>query len=231
MRTTNVHPIRPAKRHFQSPSEKLARDGADALSAAELLALQLPHLPAREAVRIAQNALDEAGDIRRLLDLPTDEMTRLPGIRDRDATALIAALEIGRRHIATSVTHGDVIESPRDLVQLFTAHLRHHRIEHFLVLFLDTRHRVLALEEVSRGTLDGTVVYEREVVRRALHHHAGAVVLAHNHPSGVVAPSETDKQLTSELTAALALVRVRVLDHMIVGEEAAFSFVEHGLLP
>ena len=89
--------------------------------------------------------------LRRLLDLPTDEMTRLPGIRDRDATALIAALEIGRRHIATSVTHGDVIESPRDLVQLFTAHLRHRKVEHFLVLFLDARHQVLALEEVSRG--------------------------------------------------------------------------------
>ena len=229
MTVTNVHSIRPNPR-FDCPSVKLVRDGAEALTSAELLALHLPHLPAREAVRIAQYALDEAGDLRCLLDLPPDEMTRLPGIRDRDATALIAALEIGRRHIATSVTHGEAIQNPKDLVRFFTAHLRHHRIEHFLVLFLDTRHRVLALEEVSRGTLDGTVVYEREVVRRALHHHAGAVVLCHNHPSGVVSPSETDKKLTRELTAALALVRVRVLDHLIIGEQAAFSFVEHGLL-
>ena len=99
-----------------------------------------------------------------------------------------------------------------------------------LVLFLTTRHHVIASEELSRGTLDGTTVYEREVVKRALHHHAGAVVLCHNHPSGVVAPSETDRRLTENLVAALALVRVRVLDHLIVGEETAFSFVEHGLL-
>ena len=112
----------------------------------------------------------------------------------------------------------------------FTAHLRHHRTERFVVLFLTARHHVVACEEVSRGTIDGTVVHAREVVRRALHHHAGAVVLCHHHPSGVVAPSDADRQLTDELVAALALVRVTVLGHLIVGEEATFSFVEHGLL-
>ena len=231
MTMTNVHPLPRPTTTGLTLTEKLLRDGAEALSDAELLMLQLLHLPAREAVQIAHDALDEAGDLRRLLDLPYEVMTTLEGIGERERVALVAALEIGRRYIQASVKRGDVIANPKDLVAYFTAHLRHRKVEHFLVLFLDARHQVLALEEVSRGTLDGTVVYEREVVRRALHHHAGAVVLAHNHPSGVVAPSETDKQLTAELTAALALVRVRVLDHLILGEEAAFSFVEHGLLP
>ena len=229
---TNVEPIpvHHPRTGFTSPRSKLVRHGADTLTDAELLALQLPHLPPRVAARVAHEALLEAGDLRRLLDLARDEMKSLPGIGDREHVALTAALEIGRRYVATSVRHGDLIENPRDLVAYFTAHLRHHRTERFRVLYLTTRHHVIGCEEVARGTIDGTVVYAREVVRRALHHHAGAVVLCHQHPSGVVTPSQADRQLTDELVAALALVSVRVIDHLIIGEERVYSFVEHGLL-
>ena len=220
-------PIRPAT---QSPCEELLRDGAESLTDAELLALQLPHLPAREALRKAHDALLEAGDLRRLLDLPYEVMTTLEGIGDREHVALVAAREIGRRYIATSVDKGEPVENPRALADYFTARIRHKTVEHFLVLFLDTRHQVLGCEEASHGTIDGTAVYEREVVRRALHHHAAAVVFAHNHPSGRSLPSETDRKLTRDLAAALALVRVRVLDHLIVGEGTVYSFGEHGLL-
>ena len=219
-----------ALRLAPTPDEKLLRDGPEVLTDAELLALELAHLPPGEALEVARQALAQAGGLRRLLDLPRETVTSLPGVGDREHIALAAAREIGRRYVATSIELGDPVRDAKDLVACFTANIRHHRVEHFLVLFLTTRHHVIACEELSRGTLDGTVVYEREVVRRALHHHAGAVVLCHNHPSGVVAPSQTDRQLTMNLVAVLALVQVRVLDHLIIGEEKCFSFVEHGLL-
>ena len=150
------------------------------------------------------------------------------GVGDREHAALAAAHEIGRRYIATSIELGDPVRDAKDLARYFSANLRHKRVEHFPLLFLTTRHHVIAREEPSRGTLDGTSVYEREVLKRSLHLHAGAVVLCRNYPSGVVAPSATDRKLTGDLVAALALVGV--LDHLIIGEEAAFSFVEHGLL-
>ena len=221
---TSVHALRLPP----TPEEKLRRDGPEALTDAELLALELAHLPPGEALEVARQALAQAGGLRRLLDRPQEAATSLPGFGGREHAALAAAREIGRRYIATSVELGDPMRDAQDLIAYFTAKIRHHRIEHFLVLFLTTRHHVIACEEVSRGTLDGTAVYEREVVKRALHHHAGAVVHCHNHPSGVVAPSATDRRLTENLVAALALVRV--LDHVIIGEEAAFSFVEPGLV-
>lgn len=186
-----------------TPEEELHRDGPETLTDAELLALELVHLPSAEALKVARAALSEAGGLRRLLDLPHEAMTSLPGIRNQEHTALAAAREIGRRYIATSIELGDPVRDAKDLAAYFTAKLRHKHVEHFLVLFLTTRHHVIACEELSRGTLDGTVVHERELVRRALHHHAGAVVLCHNHPSGVVAPSATDRKLTSNLVAAL----------------------------
>ena len=229
---TNVAPIPVThpRTGFTSPRSKLVRHGADTLTDAELLAIQLPHLPPRVAATVAHEALLEAGDLRRLLELARDEMTGLPGIGDREHVALCAALEIGRRYVATSVKPGDVIQNPKDLADYFTARVRHHKTEHFVVLFLTTRHHVIACEVLSQGTLDGTTVYEREVLRRALHHHAGAVVLCHNHPSGIVTASQSDRQLTVNLVSVLALIQVRVLDHLIIGEESAFSFVEHGLL-
>ena len=197
----------------------------EALADDELLAIALAHPPRAETLETARQALARAGGLRQLLDHPHDA-----GIADRDATALAAARELGRRYIATSVELGDPVRDARDLVQYFTAKLRHERVEVFLALFLTTRHHVIACEEISRGTLDTTVVYEREVARRALLLDASAVVLAHHHPSGCTSPSAPDRKLTEDLVAALALVRCRVLDHLIIGEEAAFSFVEHGLL-
>ena len=174
---TNVRTLRlPA-----TPEEKLHRDGPEALTDAELLALELAHLPPGEALEVARQALAQAGGLRRLLDLPRETVTSLPGVGDPEHIALTAAREIGRRYVATSIELGDPVRDAKDLVACFTANIRHHRVEHFLVLFLTTRHHVIACEELSRSTLDGTVVYEREVVRRALHHHAGAVVLCHNH--------------------------------------------------
>ena len=212
------------------PKEELLRNGPAGLADCELLAIFLMDLPMRDARKKAHNALVETGGLRRLLDLPREELHILPGFDELHHVLLQAALEIGRRHLASALDRGAPMESPRALARFFTARVRHELVEVFIGLFLDNRHRVIACEELARGTVDGTTVHAREVVRRALHHNAAAVVFGHNHPSGVAEPSHADRNLTGELTAALALVQVRVLDHVIVGEGQVVSFVERGLL-
>ena len=207
----------------------LFRDGATVLSDAGLLALILPG-PSRDALRLAHAALLKTGSLRALLDLPCERLTELPGFGYEQAIAITAALELGRRYVATSIDRGDPLEDPRALTAFLTARLRHRDVEVIACVFLDARLRVLAYEELATGTVDGCRVHAREVVRRALHHNASALVLVHNHPSGVAEPSHADRALTQELVAALALVETRVLDHLVVGEGEVVSFVERGLL-
>ena len=143
---------------------------------------------------------------------------------------LQAALEIGRRHLATALDRGQPLDSPERMATYFTAKLRHRTREIFAVLFLDTRHRVISYEELFAGTTDGTPVHAREVARRALHHNSVALVIAHNHPSGIATPSVADRNLTDELVAAVGILGIQILDHVIVGEGEVVSFVELGLL-
>ncbi len=214
------------------PREKLLARGAGALSDAELLALLLRTGTAgRGVLQMAQEVLDSFGGLAGLLHASADDLKRIKGLGGSAKRAeLVAVLELARRALAEQLRTQPVFETPgavKDYVQLQLGQRPH---EVFAALFLDSQHRLIALEELFRGTLSQTSVYPREVALRALHHHAAAVVLAHNHPSGSVQPSRADEVLTQTLKTALALLDVRVLDHVIVGPGQALSMAEQGLL-
>ena len=215
----------------ERPREKLLRKGAEALSDAELIALFVRSgTRGRTAVDLARGAVVSAGGLRGLLDLAREDLCRLPGFGSTRYVELQACLEIGRRHLAEPLERGKPLTSPGETSRFLMAKLRHHPYEVFACLFLDNRHRVIEFEEMFRGTIDGASVHPREVVRRTLNHNAAAVILAHNHPSGVAEPSHADRVLTDHLVSVLAMVEVRVLDHLVVGDGECVSFVERGLL-
>lgn len=215
----------------ERPREKLLTRGPQALSDAELLAIFLrTGISGKTAVDVARELLSEHGGLRALLSTEPQQLCAAPGLGHAKVAQLMAALEIGRRHLGERLLRGTALESSRDTRAYLEAQLRDLDHEVFCALFLDTRHRVLAFEELSRGTLNGTAVYAREVVRRALRHNAAAVIFAHNHPSGVAEPSRADELLTQRLKEALALVEIRVLDHLVIGDGECVSFSERGLL-
>jgi len=213
------------------PREKLIARGAQALADAELLALLLRTGVAGTGVlQLAEQLLAQFGGIGALLRAPGAELARIKGLGPAKRAELAAVLELARRALAAELAERALFDSPqrvREYLRLQLAHLPH---EVFAVLFLDHQHRLLAMEELFRGTLAQTSVYPREVVKRALALNAAAVVLAHNHPSGVAEPSRADEHLTQALRSALALVDVRVLDHFVVGAADVVSFAERGLL-
>jgi DNA repair protein RadC len=214
------------------PREKLLARGPGALSDTELLALLLRTGTAGKGVlALAQELMERFGGISGLLHTGAAELKVIKGLGGPAKRAeLVAVLELSRRALAQQLKAREVLDSPTAMQQFLQLHLGAREHEVFAVMFLDVGNRMLALEELFRGTLSQTSVYPREVVLRALHHRAAAVVLAHNHPSGHVEPSRSDEALTATLKAALALVDVRVLDHVIVGPGATLSFAERGLL-
>ena len=215
----------------ERPREKLLRKGPEALSDAELVALFVRSgTRGRTAVDLARSAVVAAGGIRGLLDLTCDDLCRMPGFGLARYAELQACLELGRRHLAERLDRGKPLEAPADTSRFLLARLRHLPYEVFACLFLDSRNRVIAFEELFRGTIDGATVHAREVVRRALTHNAKAVIFAHNHPSGVAEPSQADRFLTDTLENALSTVEVQVLDHLVVGDSECVSFAERGLI-
>ncbi|MGH6625882.1 MAG: RadC family protein [Burkholderiaceae bacterium] len=213
------------------PREKLLARGPGALSDAELLALLLrTGLAGKSVLHLAQELVDSFGGLAGLLHASADDLKRIKGLGPAKRAELVAVLELARRALAEQLQQREVFSAPDAVKHYLQLHLAAKAHEVFAVLFLDVQHRLLAMEELFRGTLAQTSVYPREVVLRALHHRASAVVLAHNHPSGTVQPSRADEALTQTLKAALALVDVRVLDHVIVGAGAALSMAERGLL-
>ena len=226
------------------PREKLLARGAAALSDTELLALLLRTGTAgRSVLQMAQELLDEPGrdksgratggfgGISGLLNAQVDDLKRVKGLGGPAKRAELAAvLELARRALAEQLKQREVFSSPDAVKQYLQLKLAARDHEVFAVLFLDAQNRLVALEEMFQGTLTQTSVYPREVVKHALQHHAASVVLAHNHPSGTVQPSRADEALTQTLKAALALVDVRVLDHVIVAQGDALSMAEKGLL-
>ncbi|WP_017756905.1 RadC family protein [Pseudacidovorax intermedius] len=214
------------------PREKLLARGPAALSDTELLALLLrTGLAGRHVLQLAQDVLDACGGIAGLLHADGEALRRIRGLGGTAKRAeLLAVMELARRAMAQRLAERPAFETPDAVAQYLQLHLAHKPHEVFAVLFLDTRHHLLAMEELFRGTLSQTSVYPREVVQRALHHGAAAVVLAHNHPSGDVQPSRADLALTESLRAALALLDVRVLDHVIVGPGRFLSMAQQGLL-
>lgn len=213
------------------PREKLLARGPGALSDAELLALLLrTGLAGKGVLQLAQELLDSFGGMAGLLHASAEDLTRIKGLGPAKRAELVAVLELARRALAEQLRERAALDTPQAVKHYLQLHLADKKHESFAVLFLDNQHKLLALEELFRGTLAQTRVYPREVVLRALHHHAAAVVLAHNHPSGAVEPSRADETLTQALKAALALVDVRVLDHVIVAPGLALSMAEKGLI-
>jgi DNA repair protein RadC len=220
-------------RHWPSgerPREKLLQHGSAALSDAELLAVLLGSgVPGKDAIALGRELLQGAGGLGALLGRP-DQPMRCAGLGPAKRARIVAALELARRSLAEQLQALPSLGSPRDSGDYLSARLRHLPYEVFGCLYLDNRHRVLAFEELFRGTVDGASVHPREVVRACLKHNACAVIFAHNHPSGVAEPSAADRAITRELREALQLVGVRVLDHLVIGQGAPVSMAERGLL-
>lgn len=214
------------------PREKLLSQGAAALADAELLALLLrTGVAGMGVLALAQHLLDKFGGIAGLLRADAPALAKIKGLGGSAKRAeLLAVLELARRALQIELAERPVFDSPqavRDYLRLQMGELAH---EVFAVLFLDAQHRLIRFEPMFRGTLTQTSVYPREVVKAALGLDAAAVILAHNHPSGVAEPSRADEFLTQQLKAALALVDVRVLDHFVVARAGVVSFAERGLL-
>jgi DNA repair protein RadC len=215
----------------ERPREKLLARGAASLSDAELLAIFLrTGVAGKTAVDLARDLLQEYGGLRQLLATNQPRFCRSKGLGLAKYAQLQAVLEMGRRYLHEGLQHTEALTNPADSRRFLQAKLRHYPYEVFACLFLDNRHRVIVFEELFRGTIDGASVHPREVVKRALEHNAAALILAHNHPSGIAEPSEADRRITRRLLEALALVDIRLLDHFIVAEGEPVSLAERGLL-
>ncbi len=215
----------------ERPREKLQLRGAEALSDAELLAIFLrTGIRGKTAVDLARELLLEYGTLRKLLGADHHRFCQSAGLGTAKFVQLQAVLEMSRRYLRETLERSEPLSSPDDTRRFLLAQLRDYDFEIFACLFLDSRHRVICFEKLFNGTIDGASVHPREVVKKCLQHNAAAVIFAHNHPSGVAEPSGADKRLTQQLRAALALIETRVLDHLIIGDGAVFSFAEQGLL-
>ena len=213
------------------PREKLLAQGAAALADAELIALLLrTGLPGVSVLMLAQQMLDCFGGLAGLLRADAALLKQIKGLGPAKRAEVAAVLELARRAVLQQLTQRPVFETPAQVKHYAQLQLGAHAHEVFAVLFLDAQHHLLRFEEMFRGTLTQTSVYPREVVKRALELNASALIFAHNHPSGVAEPSRADEHLTQTLKSALALVDVRVLDHLVVGRGAVISFAERGLL-
>lgn len=215
----------------ERPREKLLQRGAAALSDAELLAIFLrTGVVGKSAVDLARDVLARFGTLTRLFASEEREFCDMHGMGRAKYVQLQAVLEMSRRALREEMQSGDALNSPRMVREYLQLLLRARQQEVFVAIFLDAQHRVVAAEELFQGTLTQTSVYPREVVKRALHHNAAAVIFAHNHPSGVAEPSDSDRLLTGALKQSLQLIDVRVLDHFIVAGACCLSFAEKGML-
>ena len=215
----------------ERPREKLLARGAAALSDAELLAIFLrTGVQGCSAVDLARQLLTHFGGLRPLLECSRTDFCMAHGLGPAKYVQLQAVLEMSRRHLEAQLVRDSALESPAMVRQYLASRLRHEPREVFACLLLDNRHRVIRYEALFYGTINAASVHPREVVKLALAHNAAALILAHNHPSGVAEPSQADRQITDRLVQSLGLVDIRVLDHMVIGDGETVSFAERGLL-
>ena len=216
---------------LERPREKLLARGVGALSDAELLAIFIRSgVRGKTALDVARGVLNELGGLRATLDSQRARFCRANGVSEVTFVTLQASLELGRRHLESRLERGVSLATPDDTRRYLSCRLRGYPHEVFACLFLDNRNRVLGFEEMFRGTIDGATVHPREVVKRALEHNAAALIVAHNHPSGVAEPSHADRALTRRLVDAVGLVDIRLLDHLVIGDGEVVSFAERGFL-
>jgi DNA repair protein RadC len=215
----------------ERPRERLLRSGPATLSDAEILALLLGQgLIGMPAIDLARALIQKFGGIRGTLNTEPTELCGIKGIGKAKVAVLLAARECGTRYLRERLRPGTTIGSPADSREFLLASLRDRPHEVFCCLFLDNRHRVLAFDELFRGTIDAAAVYPREIVKQALSRNAAAVILAHNHPSGVAEPSQSDQLITRRIRDALDLVDVRLLDHFVIGDNSCVSLASRGML-
>ncbi|WP_411743761.1 RadC family protein [Reinekea sp.] len=215
----------------QRPREKLLAVGAQALTDAELLAIFLrTGIPGLDAVGLSQALLDRFGSLGRLLKANQAEFCAGQGLGPAKFVQLQAVMEMARRHLWSELQNQPALTSPGDTRQFLLAKMRDLDHEEFACIWLDNQHQVLAFETLFKGTIDSAAVYPREVIKTALKHNAAAVIIAHNHPSGIAEPSQADQLLTEKLKKAFSSIDVRLLDHMVVGQGVVVSFAERGIL-
>ncbi|MCB1665870.1 MAG: DNA repair protein RadC [Pseudomonadales bacterium] len=215
----------------ERPREKLLSEGAASLSDAELLAVVVrAGGRGNSALDLARGLLARFHSLNGVLTASMEEFCQCRGLGQVAYIQMQAMLELSRRHLHEQLADSDALTSSELTRQYLRARLRHYEHEVFACLYLDNQHRVVKLEELFSGTIDGAAVYPREVVKRCLRHNAAAVIFAHNHPSGIAEPSQADIAITRRLTAALNTIDVRVLDHIVVGRNEAVSFAERGLM-
>ncbi|WP_114779696.1 RadC family protein [Vibrio cholerae] len=211
------------------PREKLLQRGPQSLSDAELLAIFLrTGTHGMNVLALADLLLRDFGSLRALFCASKEQFCRHKGLGEAKFVQLQAVLEMTQRYLAETLKRGHALTSPQQTKLYLSSVLRDRQREAFYILFLDNQHRVIRDEILFEGTIDAASVYPREVVKRALHHNAAAVILAHNHPSGVAEPSQADRRITDRLRDALGLVEIRVLDHFVVGDGEVVSFAERG---
>jgi len=216
---------------YLAPREKMAKAGIKALTDAELLAMLLRTGSASiPAVELSSALLKGFGGLRGLLLADRRALEQQHGMGPAKSAQLLAVLELSKRYFHEVLLRSDPLESPGATEQYLKSALGDNPNEVFACLFLDTRHRVIAYEELFHGTIDGATVYPRVVAEKALKHNAAALIVAHNHPSGISEPSLADQAITRRLKDALALLDIRLLDHFVIGEGAPVSMAARGLL-
>lgn len=215
----------------ERPREKLLQRGATALTNVELLAIFLrTGVRGKSALDLARDLLDEFGDLRSLLGAEHDLFCQAKGLGDAKYVLLKASVEMSRRYLRECLERGDALTSPDDTRNFLMSELSGRDYEVFACLFLDNKHRVIKFDELFYGTINSASVYPREVVKRALKYNAAALILTHNHPSGIADPSDADIAITKRLVDALSLIDVRVLDHFVIGDGYCVSLTERGLM-
>jgi DNA repair protein RadC len=215
----------------ERPREKLLRQGAEALTDAELLAIFLrTGVTGSSAVELARQLLKQFGSLRGLLGASQGQFCQARGLGQAKYALLQAVVEMTRRYLNEKLVREAALNSPEDTRRYLLSRLRDRRQEVFALLLLDNQHRVMRYQELFFGTINAASVYPREIVRYVLEHNAAAVILSHNHPSGLAEPSAADRQITARISAALELIDVRVLDHLVIGDGEIVSFAERGWL-
>jgi DNA repair protein RadC len=234
MRTEDAQSWRMAIRDWpedERPREKLLDKGAGALSDAELLAILLrTGTPGHSALDLARGVLKNFHSLRKLIASDRNRFCAEPGLGPTRFAELQAAVEIARRQLTETLRVGPSLASPRATRDYLSARLRDLEHEVFCCLYLDKRHRLIQFEQLFRGTIDGASVHPREIVKAALQRNCAAIIIAHNHPSGIAEPSQADELITQRVKEALALVDIRLLDHIIVGDGVCVSLAERGLV-
>ncbi len=211
------------------PREKLLSHGPQSLTNAELLAIFLrTGTQGMSVLALSDHLIKEFGSLRKLFAADLDQFCLHKGLGVAKYVQLQAVLEMTQRYLSETLQRGDALTSPEQTKLYLSGVLKDKQREEFFVLFLDNQHRVISGEPLFQGTIDSASVYPREVVKRALEHNSAALILAHNHPSGVAEPSQSDRRITRRISDALALVDIRVLDHFVVGDGEIVSFAERG---